>query len=376
MSFVKKWDISGDIEYAIGECKGMIDVVKGIPLEPEMRSHLLQVALIKGAMATTAIEGNTLSEEEVEGILNGKSVPESRRYMEIEVKNVIDALNVLLKEVIVDEDIQLVTPQLILRFHKMIGQNLGEHLEAIPGQFRKNNVVVGNYRGPEYKEVQDLMKKLCEWLRAEFHFEEHQSFLDAIIQAIVTHVYIAWIHPFGDGNGRTARLLEFYLLLRWGLPDFASHILSNFYNQTRTEYYRQLDSARKSGDLSRFVAYAVSGLRDGLSEVSKTVSSHLLEVSWKNYVYEVFDEKGAGGDADKRRRDLVLAMGFAKEYSFEELENASPKVARSYGQVSERTVYRDVETIEKLDLVVRGEGGIRVNTDILYQRMPKWRQPS
>ena len=71
-----------------------------------------------------------------------------------------------------------------------------------------------------------------------------QSFQDPVIQAIVAHVYIAMIHPFGDGNGRTARLIEFYILLRAGLPDMASHILSNHYNDTRQEYYRRLDQMR------------------------------------------------------------------------------------------------------------------------------------
>ena len=371
--FVKKWDISSDTEQTIGQCIGTIEVLKWIPLEPNVRKSLLQVALIKGAMATTAIEGNTLSEEEVEGILQGKSVPESRRYMEIEITNVIDALNELLDEVAVRENVQLVTPELIRRFHKMIGKNLGKHLEAIPGQFRRNNVVVATYRPPDYVKVESLMQQLCDWSRNEFHFEEQQTFSDAIIQAIVSHIYIAWIHPFGDGNGRTARLLEFYLLLRWGMPDFASHILSNFYNQTRTEYYRQLDHARKSGDLSEFVAYAIKGLSDGLVEMGNTVTDHLLHVSWKNYVYEVFDANGVGGDADKRRRAVALAMDFPTVYSPEELKAVSPVVAHFYGQVSERTVYRDIEALEKLELVTRKEEGIRVNTGILYQRMPQWR---
>ncbi|NJN71060.1 MAG: hypothetical protein HC801_12855, partial [Nitrospira sp.] len=85
-----------------------------------------------------------------------------------------------------------------------------------------------------------LFDRFCEWLKKEFCFDSgSQSFEDAVIQAIVTHVYLEWIHPFGDGNGRTGRLLEFYILLRAGNPDISSHILSNFYNETRAEYYRQ-----------------------------------------------------------------------------------------------------------------------------------------
>ena len=77
-----------------------------------------------------------------------------------------------------------------------------------------------------------------------------------------THVYIAMIHSFGDGNGRTVRLIEFYILLRAGLPDIASHILSNHYNDTRQEYYRQIDLCIRERDLSGFVRYVVQGFRD------------------------------------------------------------------------------------------------------------------
>jgi Fic family protein len=61
----------------------------------------------------------------------------------------------------------------------------------------------------------------------------------ALMKAILTHLYIAWIHPFGDGNGRTARLAELQILLAAGMPMPASHLLSNHYNTTRTDLYRQ-----------------------------------------------------------------------------------------------------------------------------------------
>lgn len=55
----------------------------------------------------------------------------------------------------------------------------------------------------------------------------------AIFKAVVAHLYLAWIHPVGDGNGRTARLVEFQILLSSGVPSPAAHLLSNHYNQTR-----------------------------------------------------------------------------------------------------------------------------------------------
>src|SRR5690606_18248615 len=132
---------------------------------------------------------------------------------------------------------------------------------------RNRNVVVGTYRCPDASDVEGLVESLCGWLLKEFRFDRgNQTFADIVIQAIVSHVYLEWIHPFSDGNGRTGRLLEFYILLRGGNPDIASHILSNHYNETRSEYYRQLDNATKKRNLAEFIEYALQGFRDGLME--------------------------------------------------------------------------------------------------------------
>ncbi len=62
---------------------------------------------------------------------------------------------------------------------------------------------------------------------------------------------------------RTARLVEFYLLMRAGVPDISSLVLSNFYNLTRSEYYRQIDKATNQNDITDFLFYAIQGFRDG-----------------------------------------------------------------------------------------------------------------
>src|SRR5690606_32617625 len=150
-------------------------------------------------------------------------------------------------------------------------ENLGDHFDANPGRFRNDSRVVGKYRCPDYRDVPELIKKYCEWLQREFHYQHGQSFCDTVIQAIVAHIYLEWIHPFGDGNGRTGRLIEFYILLRGGFPNIASHILSNHYNQTRSEYYRHFDSARERRDLTSFIEYALLGFRDGLKETLQII---------------------------------------------------------------------------------------------------------
>jgi Fic family protein len=375
IQFRKHWQITNSCAYQLGECSALVQAISDIPLKPEYRTRLLQVSLIKGAQATTAIEGNTLTEEEIERIQEGWKLPVSREYQEIEVKNVIDALNGLLEEIIVQKKTRIITSETVRDFHGMIGKNLGKQLDAIPGRFRSDNRYVGPYRAPEHTDVSKLMEKLCEWIKREFHFESGQDFYTAVIQAIVTHVYIEWIHPFGDGNGRTGRLLEFYILLRAGLPNIVSHVLSNFYNKTRSEYYRQLREAKEESDLSCFIEYAVRGFRDGLVENLNIIQEGQLHTFWHNYIYEIFDDiKYTKKGAFKRKRELILQMPTDKYFSIDELAAMTPDIARKYATVKKITIARDVKELCELHLLKKDGRKYQANIEILRTMLPLRKQ--
>lgn len=71
-----------------------------------------------------------------------------------------------------------------------------------------------------------------------------ERFINAVLAAVLAHLYIAWIHPFGNGNGRLARLIEVQIFSESGVvPTVATNLLSDFYNKTRDHgYYRGLDA--------------------------------------------------------------------------------------------------------------------------------------
>ncbi len=360
ISFRLQWEISEDIIYMLGQCDATIKALSEIPMEPDYRAQLLSLSLIKGAQSTTAIEGNTLSEEDIVNIQKGKDLPPSKAYQQKEVQNIIDAFNTLLDEIAIDNKDQLISPELILRLHKMVGQDLGEYFNAIPGEFRNHNVTVGRYRGPDYNDVIPMVQKLCDWMKAEFHYEQGRHYINTVIQAIVLHVYIAWIHPFGDGNGRTARLLEFYILLRAGNPDFASHLLSNFYNETRSEYYRHLENSTKTGNLNEFLKYAIQGYRDGLYHIIDIVQTNQMKISWINYIYNVFKSKKITAkteEVNKRRRNLIISLPIASKFNLEDITKTSVEIALSYNNLSERTMRRDIQELINLDLLIENEDG-------------------
>ena len=371
ISFRKEWEIDLECAYMLGECDAYVKALSDIPLKPEHRDRLLRVSLIKGAQATTAIEGNTLSEEEISKLEEGWKLPPSKEYLEIEVKNILGAFNLLLREIVSGGKIQIITPELIKNFHRMIGKNLGEHLDAVPGRFREDNRVIGTYRAPDYKYVPELIEKLCSWLRQEFHYNDGQNFPTSVIEAIITHVYIEWIHPFGDGNGRTGRLFEFYILLRAGLPNIISHILSNFYNQTRPEYYRQLDQARKNKNLTGFIKYAVLGFRDGLKENLSVIQESQFSIFWYYFIYEAFaDVKYTKKTAFKRKRNLILQMPINQEFDVDEILELTPNIAKKYATVNRATVLRDLKELQDLRLLIKTGRKFKANTGILKTLMP------
>lgn len=374
ISFQRSWEIGEKTIYELGQCNSIIKALCNIPISPDYRLKLLSVSLKKGAKSTTAIEGNTLSVEEIEKVDKGIRLAPSKEYQETEVLNILNALNQLLREVSVNHKIEIVSVELIKRLNHMAGKDLGEHFEAIPGKIRRNNVVVGvKYRAPEYQDVEMLLKQFCEWNIKEFHFEKGQSFIDSIIQAIVSHIYIVWIHPFGDGNGRTARLLEFYIMLRSGNPDFASHLLSNFYNETRNEYYRHLDKSVKIGDLSGFISYAVRGYRDGLNDILNLVHKYLFKISWDKYIHDIFQTKKIKGKTEsinKRRRNLILAIPINNKLNMDGIMNLNVEIASTYKVRSPRTLARDIKELIDLKLLNYENGIYQANTALLERYIP------
>lgn len=216
------------------------------------------------------------------------------------------------------------------------------------------------------------MDRLCEWLSGSY-FDAPDDELRvpmAIVKAVVAHVYLAWIHPFGDGNGRTARLIEFHILFSSGVPLPAAHLLSDHYNKTRTEYYRQFTLASRSGgDLLPFIRYALDGFLDGLRGQIAMIREQQMVVAWENYVHERFREMRTS-PTQKRRRDLVLELSRHDWIETAKIELLTPRLARDYANAGDRMLQRDLNAITKLGLTERRHGRIRAKKHLIRAFLP------
>ena len=125
-----------------------------------------------------------------------------------------------------------ITPERIKWFNKMVLRGLFAE-DVISGQVRTYYVGVADYRGAPHQDCEYLLGRLCDWINGLK--SQENSVAIAVIRAILA--FLPGVDTsIGDGNGRTARLVEVQILLGVGMPTVACHLLSNHYNQTRSEY--------------------------------------------------------------------------------------------------------------------------------------------
>ena len=339
----------------LGEARSKCEHLAGAPLRPDVADRLYQLALVKGAQATTAIEGNTLTEEQVAGIHDGTySAPPSRAYQEREVRNVLDALKEIADQAMKGGS-TAITKDLICSFNRRLLDGTEHEPDAVPGRVRSHEVGVADYRGAPAEDCEYLVERLAEWLESDvFRPDDPEiGFALAMACAVYAHLYIAWLHPFGDGNGRTARLLEFLILARSGMaPLPAAHLLSNHYNLTRDQYYRELAKASSTGRTDSFLTYATQGFLDGIRDQIAQVRELHLEVTWINFVHEVMSLYPSSPTRD-RQRALVLAMPRERAMPKNELPRLTTELAEMYATRGPRTLSRDLNRLRDAGLVRR-----------------------
>lgn len=357
----------------LGKCAAKCEQISGAPLKPMTEKELYTLSLIRGAQATTAIEGNTLSEDEVRQILEKRSkIPPSKKYLEQEVGNILDVYNRIARN-IKSNTHQDLTPNRICEFNENVLNNLVVDDEIIPGKFRQHRVTVGKYLAPSPNEMPILIEHYCNWLKgSDFIAEKDEEiFVYAIIKAIIAHLYFAWIHPFGDGNGRTARLIEFEILAQSGIPLPAAHILSNHYNATRNEYYRQLDRSSKSDNgVLDFITYAVQGFLDGLNYHLKIIVNQQIDIALRNYIHEAFREKKES-KTWKRRRHLVLDMSLRPEpVKKDDIPYISKRITIAYQGKGPRVLVRDLAALQEMGLIAKKGNTYRVKSELILAFLP------
>ncbi|MBI5076892.1 Fic family protein [Candidatus Falkowbacteria bacterium] len=273
---------------AIAEAKGIIDRAKILP-QQELR--LRRQAIIRMTHHSTEIEGNKLNIQQVEALYAKKKVDAADRDI-YEVKNYLNVLKYI--EKIVAEK-KSITEKIILKIHKLVTDKT--LAPQYCGHYRTGPIYVVRrrfgmpqetlYTGPDAKKVPQLTADFVAWLK-----ENEEKAINPVISATIAHMEIAAIHPFNDGNGRTARALATLILYQRGYDFRRLFALEDYYNTDRPSYYKAINLGatynERRTDLTSWLEYFVKGFKKEIDEVKNKIlplSSRKMDGKIKSQIY-------------------------------------------------------------------------------------------
>lgn len=225
---------------------------------PRWEAELRREAITRSAHHSTSIEGNPLSLEEVTDLLAGCHVLAHPREKQ-EVLNYAEVLRYIDRRFLGQE--RLVVEEAVLHLHALVMKDLLPPAEV--GQYRRVPVVVGVpatgeivYMPPDWEDVPGLVADLVAWLNSP-----EAADLMSVLEVGIAHYELVRIHPFVDGNGRTARALATLILAQRNFDTKRFFALDEYYNQDRLSYYEALRSVDpQTQDLTEWLEYFVQGI--------------------------------------------------------------------------------------------------------------------
>ncbi len=229
-------------------------------------------ALVLEAHHTTHIEGTRLTLEQSERILAGQKVQGASPDDAQELLNYKKAFDLVSNYLEAGEPI---TEGLIRQIHKRLVEGVRGN-KASPGEYRKiQNYIVNAQTGakiytpPPPLEVPKMMTEFVAWLQREAQ-------INSVLVAGISQFQLVHIHPFVDGNGRTARLLSTLCLYRTGYDFKRLFTISEYYDRDPPAYYKAVQSVRERGmDLTGWLEYFTEGLGGQMREVQVT-AEHVI----------------------------------------------------------------------------------------------------
>ena len=250
------------------------ELILNAKIIPKWDVSLRRDALIRSAHSSTAIEGNKLTLEEVSELALGRKIMAVRK----ETQEVLNYLNVLQNIQDYQNDGK-VTGKLLLKLHKDITKETLD-IKSDEGNYRKVQVIVGNkftgevvFTPPKTEDVPKLTKALLGWINQEI--ELHPALI-----AGLSHYEFVRIHPFVDGNGRTARALAALILYIRDFDIKRFFTLDDYYDSDRKAYYTALKSVdRNTLDTTQWIEYFTDGVLISINEVKKKILSLSIKKS-------------------------------------------------------------------------------------------------
>lgn len=336
-----------------------------IPLPPALREKVDRLNILRQIKGTTGIEGNTLSEENIAQVLSTAAERSGNVGSSVEEREVINAQRVLafIRDHVPTNPGGVISEELIRELHRLTTEGCA-YRNNIPGQYRQHNVTVGEYQPPDHGEIEHLMPQFTDLINSRGVIEGYR----AVIRAILAHFYLISIHPFGDGNGRTSRALEAYILYHGGYNVRGFYSLANFYYRNRARYIDMLQSARfeRGGNLTEFVKFSLEGFVHELQQIQEDILAYVRRVLFRDVYLE----------AARKRRINARGLSLLEYLTFDAEEGIPVEAFKTrthhlafglYDNRSSKTLLRDLATLQDIGLVKVKDGTLLANLELMDQ---------
>ena len=244
------------------------------------------------------------------------------------------------------------TEALIKQIHHCFTRDIN-YLSNVPGAYRGDFVPTFGHPRKQglcrtTSDVQEAMAGLVEWLN-----KEPKGILDrfAIVKAIMAHYYLSEIHPFGDGNGRTARALEAFVLYVNGTNRYCFWSLANFWAMHVDQYLAHLDSVRATCNPWEFLVWGMHGYLEEITGIKRKVLKKVKALMFLDYVRYVRESKREQDIKITDRIVHVLKLLVSRESIPLAAFLGSPEVSALYNRVAASTRSRDFKKMRDALLI-------------------------
>jgi len=345
-----KFTINNRILKNIGIIEACREVINNAPLIPAYEKKFRDEAALSTIHHGTHIEGNELSFTQAEEVLQGKEVVAANRDVQevINYRNVLKYLDEVMEEALKKKgEVFNYTQKEILKIHALAMEKLLP--EDQRGKLRKVQVILRNaqtgevvFRPPPAPEVPYLLEEFLTWLNSSEGREVHPVFRSGI-----AHYFISSVHPFVDGDGRTARGFATLILYLEGYDIKKLFSLEEYFDRNAFEYYRAL----RETDLTNEANFAERDLTGWLEFFTQSLANELTRV--KENIRKIsldskIKEKLGGKQValNERQMKIMEYIESKKEATMRELKPLLP-------MVSEDTILRELYVLMKQKLIAK-----------------------
>jgi Fic family protein len=257
MKFGSFWEVEGDTQSS-------------------EKKYYLSSSLMEEAIYSSKMEGASTTRIVAKDMLRKKKSPQNKSQQMI-----VNNYNTI--QYIVEHKDEPLTEELLLTIHRLMTEKTLDNPEDA-GRFRTNDKVVvadmveGDiiYTPPSFHEIPEFVESLCDF----FNNDNPRTFIHPIIRGIIVHFMLAFMHPFVDGNGRTARALFYWYMLKEGykLTEYMS--ISRVIAKSKSNYEKAFRYVENDGnDMGYFVAYNLEALEISFQQLRDYIQRKQREKS-------------------------------------------------------------------------------------------------